>query len=121
LIGSFVFPILAAAYYWLPHLTGRMSVYRLGTTVFWLIFVGLNLTFFVMHLTGLLGMPRRVDIYAPETGWEWPNLVSSIGGFVMAAGFALFVLDIVLQLRYGRVSERNPWQATTLEWATPTP
>jgi len=121
LIGSFIFPMLAAAYYWLPHLTGRMPICRLGTTAFWLIFIGLNLTFLVMHLTGLLGMPRRIDIYAPQSGWEWPNLVSSIGGFVMAGGFALFVLDIFLQLRYGRVCEQNPWQATTLEWATPTP
>jgi len=121
LIGSFIFPMLAAAYYWLPHVTGRMAVYRLGTTAFWLIFIGLNMTFLVMHLTGLLGMPRRVDIYPAQAGWEWPNLVSSIGGFVMASGFSLFVLDIFLQLRYGRVCEKNPWRATTLEWASPTP
>jgi cytochrome c oxidase subunit I+III len=121
LVGGFVFPMLAAAYYWLPHFTGRvMAHHRLSVPAFWLIFGGFNLTFFLMHLTGLLGMPRRVATY-PRKRWDWLNLVSSIGGFVMTIGFALFVLDVVVQLRFGRASGRNPWKARTLEWATPTP
>src|SRR5690606_11364022 len=92
LVGGFVFPMLAAAYYWLPHFTGRTSVSWLSFPAFWFIFLGFNVTFFGMHLTGLRGMPRRVDAYPVEAGWDWLNLVSSIGGFVMAAGFALFVI-----------------------------
>ena len=61
--GAFAFPMLAALYYWLPLLTGRTAVHRLSVPAFWLVFVGFNLTFFMMHLTGLLGMPRRVYTY----------------------------------------------------------
>jgi len=121
LVGGFVFPIMAAAYYWLPHLTGRQPMFQLGHAVFWLVFIGFNLTFFLMHLTGLLGMPRRIWTYAESYGWDWLNLLSSIGGFVMTIGFALFVLDILLQARFGPKTGRNPWGAASLEWATPIP
>ncbi len=121
LVGGFVFPMLAAAYYWLPHISGRVSNHGLSVPAFWLIFGGFNLTFFAMHLTGLLGMPRRVASYPPEAKWDWLNLVSSIGGFVMTIGFALFVLDVIVQVRFGTAFRRNPWRAKTLEWATPTP
>ncbi|MGN5375593.1 cytochrome c oxidase subunit I [Sphingomonas hankookensis] len=121
LVGGFVFPMLAAAYYWLPHFTGRGRVMRLGEAAFWLILIGFNLTFFLMHLTGLLGMPRRIDTYPEGMGWTWLNLLSSVGSFLMAFGFALFAIDVALQIWLGRLHKRNPWQAGTLEWAMPTP
>ncbi|HEX2525431.1 MAG TPA: cytochrome c oxidase subunit I [Geminicoccus sp.] len=121
LVGGFVFPMLAAAYYWLPHFTGREHVYKLGYFAFWLIFIGFNMTFFLMHLTGLLGMPRRVWTYPGSFGWDGLNLLSSIGGFVMTMGFALVALDFLLQVRFGPKTARNPWEAGTLEWATPVP
>ncbi len=121
LVGGFVFPMLAAAYWWLPHLTGRRRVTRVGEAAFWLIFIGFHATFLVMHLTGLLGMPRRIDGYTAGLGWTVPNLISSIGGFVQAIGFALVALDIALQATLGRRHGRDPWQAETLEWAMPTP
>ena len=74
-----------------------------------------------MHLTGLLGMPRRVDAYPVEAGWDWLNLISSIGSFIMSAGFALFVVDLIVQVRFGTGFRRNPWRASTPEWAMPTP
>ncbi|HLT98114.1 MAG TPA: cytochrome c oxidase subunit I [Burkholderiaceae bacterium] len=121
LVGGMVFPVLAAAYYWLPHFTGRMPARHLGKVSFWLIFLGFHLTFLPMHLTGLAGMPRRVHSYSVESGWDLLNLVSSIGGFMQAVGFAVFVIDIVMHIRVGRVAPRNPWGAGTLEWAMPTP
>lgn len=121
LVGGFVFPMMAAAHYWLPHFTGRVSDHRLSVPAFWLIFVGFNMTFLPMHLTGLLGMPRRVHAYPVEAGWDWLNLASSVAGFLMAAGFALFVVDVMVQARFGRAFRRNPWRAKTLEWAMPTP
>jgi cytochrome c oxidase subunit I+III len=121
LVGGTVFPLLAGAYYWLPHVTGRMPAPVLGTVAFWLIFIGFNLTFFIMHLTGLEGMPRRVYTYPAGLGWEDLNLLSSIGGFVMAAGFAVFVLDMALHGIFGRPAPANPWSAHTLDWAMPTP
>jgi cytochrome c oxidase subunit I+III len=121
LVGGFIFPMLAAAYYWLPHFTGRAARHSLAIPAFWMIIIGFNLTFLVMHWTGLLGMRRRITTYAADSGWEWPNLLSSVGGFVMAIGFALFTIDVLLQWRFGKRSARNPWAAGTLEWAMPTP
>lgn len=121
LIGGMMFPVLAAATYWLPHLTGRMPSGRVSVSAFWLIFIGFNLSFLPMHLTGLLGMPRRIYTYGADTGWDMLNLLSSLGGFVQAIGFGLFVLDIFLHVRLGRAAPRNPWNAGTLEWAMPTP
>ncbi|MCH8488712.1 MAG: cytochrome c oxidase subunit I [Oceanicaulis sp.] len=121
LIGGFVFPMLAATSYWLPLMTGRMPVFSVSRSAFWLIFLGFHGTFLIMHFTGLLGMPRRVFTYEGGLGWDAPNLISSIGSFVMAAGFALFVVDIVLQLRFGRRFRRNPWGGTGLDWAMPAP
>ncbi|MFC3073624.1 cytochrome c oxidase subunit I [Shinella pollutisoli] len=121
LVGGFVFPMLAAAYYWLPHIFGRQPVQHLSHAAFWTIFIGFNLTFFAMHLTGLRGMPRRISTYPPEAGWETLNLVSSMGGFVMTTGFALVALDLLLLAVFGKPFRRNPWRAGTLEWAMPTP
>ena len=74
-----------------------------------------------MHLTGLLGMPRRIYGYHAHDGWTALNLLSSVGAFVMTIGFGLLLIDLLVQLRYGRRSRRDPWQATTLEWAMPLP
>lgn len=121
LVGGFVFPMIAGLYYWFPHVAGRMTNARMGATAFWLVFIGFNVAFFVMHLTGLLGMPRRVYTYPPAHGWDIPNLISSIGGFVMSAGFAVLFVDFVTSWFLGRRAPRNPWGAETLEWATPRP
>ncbi|MBD8065655.1 cytochrome c oxidase subunit I [Devosia sp. PTR5] len=121
LVGGFVFPMLAALYHWLPHITGRQSVYRLSVPAFWLIFIGFNMTFFLMHLTGLMGMPRRISSYPSNWGWDWLNLLSSVGGFVLTIGFAMVLADILMQLRFGERFGRDPWKAQTLEWATATP
>jgi cytochrome c oxidase subunit I+III len=119
--GAAAFPLLAAFYYWLPLLSGRRAVYQLSIPAFWLIFIGFNLTFFLMHLVGLLGMPRRIFTYPAIEGWVWLNLLSSVGGFIMTIGFALVVIDLLAQLRYGRRVRRDPWNAATLEWAMPIP
>ena len=121
LVGGMFFPLMAGLYYWLPLLSGRMPSERLGRLGFWLVFIGFNLTFLLMHLTGLLGMPRRVYTYEAGLGWDWLNLLSSVGGFIMAAGVAAVIIDVALHLRYGRRAPRNPWQADTLEWALDTP
>jgi len=119
--GAFAFPFLAALYYWLPHLTGRTALHRLSVPAFWLIFIGFNLTFLVMHLVGLLGMPRRIFTYTGHEGWTGLNLVASIGSFIMTIGFGLLVIDLGVHLLYGRRVRRDPWKAATLEWAMPIP
>ncbi|CAI06208.1 putative cytochrome c oxidase subunit I [Aromatoleum aromaticum EbN1] len=121
LVGGMFFPLVAAVYYWLPHFSGRMPSPRLGRWGFWLVFGGFNLTFLVMHWTGLLGMPRRAYTYAPGLGWDVPNLVSSIGSFIMAIGIATVLVDVLLHFRFGVRAAPNPWHADTLEWATRLP
>ena len=121
LIGGFIFPMVGGLYYWLPRFTGRVSHALLGRVGFWLVFIGFNLTFLVMHLTGLLGMPRRVHTYESGLGWDWLNLVSSMGSFVMTFGFAAILVDFGLTIFFGRRAPRNPWRANTLEWAAPIP
>jgi cytochrome c oxidase subunit I+III len=121
LVGGMLFPFLGGLYYWLPHFSGRMPSERLSRAGFWLTFIGFNGTFLVMHWTGLLGMPRRVYTYPSGLGWDGPNLVSSIFGFVMAFGVAAVLLDLALHGRFGRKAPRNPWDADTLEWASGTP
>lgn len=121
LIGGFVFPILAGLYYWLPHFTGHTRFFHLGKMAFALVFLGFHGTFLAMHWVGLLGQRRRIETYDAEAGWGAINLVSSIGGFVMAIGLGLVLVDIVLHLVITGHRTRNPWRAGTLEWAMMTP
>jgi cytochrome c oxidase subunit 1/cytochrome c oxidase subunit I+III len=121
LFGGAVFPILAAVYYWMPKVTGRLLSERLGKLSFWLIFIGFNLLFFPMHLSGLLGMPRRVYTYAPGLGWDGWNLASSIGAYVVALGFLVTVVNFLRSLRRGEPAGDDPWGGDSLEWATSSP
>jgi cytochrome c oxidase subunit I+III len=121
LIGGVAFPIFAGVYFWFPKFTGKLLDERLGKWNFWLLFVGVNVTFFPMHQVGLMGMPRRVYTYEAGQGWAIFNLISTIGVFVIAAGIAVFIWNVVRTLRRGEPAEDNPWGADTLEWALPSP
>ncbi|KGF69042.1 cytochrome B561 [Hoeflea sp. BAL378] len=121
LFGGFVFPVLAGIYYWLPLVTGNRRFFRLGEMAFALIFVGFHVTFLAMHWVGLMGQRRRISTYAPEDGWTAINLISSVGGFVMAFGLAMVLIEIVLTLVVRHRAPRNPWRSGTLEWAVPRP
>ncbi|GAB3137618.1 hypothetical protein GCM10027290_03650 [Micromonospora sonneratiae] len=121
LFGGAVFPILAATYFWLPKITGRMFSQRLARWAFWLVFIGMNVTFFPMHLAGLLGMPRRVYTYPGGLGWDPWNLLATVGAYVLAAGLLLVVVSIVHALRRGRAAPDDPWGGDGLEWATSSP
>ncbi|WP_343731346.1 cytochrome c oxidase subunit I [Duganella sp.] len=116
LIGGLVFPMFAALYYWLPLVNGHQLSERLGRWVFGMMFVGMNLAFFPMHISGLLGMPRRVYTYSSEMGWDALNLASSIGALILAAGIVLFMVDAARTLSRPKREHGNPWQAGTLEW-----
>ncbi len=121
LIGGMMFPLFAGLYYWLPLASGRMPSESLSRTAFWLTFIGFNLAFLPMHLTGLLGMPRRVHNYSPLLQVEWLNLLSTAASFVLAAGILAILIDAGLCFLHGRRARRNPWRAGTLEWALPWP
>jgi cytochrome c oxidase subunit I+III len=116
LVGGMVFPLFATFYYWTPMVAKRQLSERLGRWVFWLMFIGFNVAFFPMHLTGLRGMPRRVWTYPADVGWDWLNMISTAGAYIFAAGVAVFVLDLFRNFRAGEGGPDNPWGAGTLEW-----
>jgi heme/copper-type cytochrome/quinol oxidase subunit 1 len=119
--GALAFPMLAAFYYWLPLLTGRTAVHKLSLPAFWLVFIGFNMTFFMMHLTGLLGMPRRVYTYADGMGWDSLNMITSVGSVVLAVGVLVLIVNVIKSLKSGAPAGANPWDAPTLEWSVPSP
>ena len=121
LFGGMVFPVLAGVYYFYPFLRKKLLSETLGRWAFWLIFTGFNVTFLPMHLTGLKGMPRRVFTYPESSGWGWLNLISTIGAFVIAAGFAVFLYDLLRPKKDQPQIPRNPWGAGTLEFSHEVP
>jgi cytochrome c oxidase subunit I+III len=121
LLGGVTFPIFAALSYWLPKFTGRLLDERWGKIGFWLSFIGLNLTFFPMHIVGLLGMPRRVYTYEVGLGWDIYNLLSTIGSLILGLGVLVFVINVFRSVRGGERAGNNPWGADSLEWATTSP
>jgi cytochrome c oxidase subunit 1 len=121
LIGGGVFPLLGAIVYWFPKVVGRMANETAGKISFWLTFVGFHLAFFPMHILGLMGMPRRVYTYPADMGWGPWNLASTIGAYVLAAGLAIYFLNLLISARRGPIAPPNPWGAGGLEWATSSP
>jgi cytochrome c oxidase subunit I+III len=121
IFGAAVFPILGGIYYWFPKVTGRMYHERIGQTSFWLTFAGTTLTFFPMHIVGLIGMPRRQYTYPSGLGWDGYNLIETIGAYLLAAGLLLIVANLVLSLSKGERVGNDPWGGDTLEWATTSP
>jgi cytochrome c oxidase subunit 1 len=121
LIGGSLFGLLAGAYYWWPKITGRFLDERLGKLQFWIIFVGFNLAFFPQHYLGAIGMPRRIFTYGPGRGWEFWNLMSTIGAFGIAVSILLFMINAIRSLRRGPVAGPDPWDGRTLEWRTSSP
>jgi cytochrome c oxidase subunit 1/cytochrome c oxidase subunit I+III len=121
LFGGAVFPIFAAIYYWTPKMFGRLMHEGLGKLSFWLIFLGFNLTFFPMHIAGLLGMPRRTYTYHAGLGWDLWNLLSTIGGYVLTLGILVVVVNFARSVRRGEPAGPDPWAAPDLEWATSSP
>lgn len=117
LIGGAVMPVFAAFYYWIGMTSKRPLSERLGRWVFWLFFAGVHITFLPMHLTGLMGMPRRVYTYLPGMEWEWTNLISTIGAFVIGAGVLLFLVDLARNFRFTTLEGAgNTYGGGTLEW-----
>ena len=116
-----VFAIFGGFYYWFPKMTGRCISERLGKLHFWITFVGVNLTFFPMHFTGLAGMPRRIPDY-PDAFAGW-NAISTYGSYISAIGVLVFLYAIWRGFAAGEEAGENPWGegATTLEWTLPSP
>jgi cytochrome c oxidase subunit I len=121
LIGGALFPLFGAFHYWFPKLTGRMINESLGKLSFWLLFIGFNVTFFPMHILGMNGMTRRIYTYASELGWANLNLLATCGAFLIAIGGIVFMVNAISSMRARANAGPDPWEASTLEWATDSP
>src|SRR5262244_1223497 len=121
IVGGILFAVFGAFYYWYPKMTGRMLSERLGKWHFWLFLIGFHMTFDVMHIPGLLGMPRRIYTYEPGRGWDTLNLIVSIGALIQAVAILVFVWNLIISYFKGAKAGNDPWDAWTLEWSTSSP
>jgi cytochrome c oxidase subunit 1 len=121
LFGGSIFGLTAGAYYWWPKMFGRMLDERLGKVHFWLMFIGMNLTFFPMHFLGLNGMPRRVYTYTAESNFTFLNQVQTVGALLLVAAFTVFIVNVIRTWRRPADAPADPWNGATLEWSIPSP
>src|SRR5271170_5245733 len=121
LVGAIVFNVFAGIYYWYPKVTGRMLSEKLGKWHFWLFFIGFHVTFDIMHIPGLLGMPRSIYTYEANRGWGTLNMIVSIGGLIQAIAVLIFAVNLIWSYFKGKEAGNDPWDAWTLEWSTPSP
>ncbi len=121
LFGGTLFGMISGLYYWFPKMSGRMLSERIGKAQFWLMVIGFNMTFFVQHFLGLMGMTRRTFTYPDLPGWETLNMISTVGAFVLGFSVLMVGYNLLWSLRHGEKAGDNPWQAWTLEWATSSP
>jgi cytochrome c oxidase subunit I+III len=121
MVGGTVFGVFAGIYFWFPKMFGRMLSERVGVASFWLMVVGFNLTFFPMHMSGLLGMPRRIYTYAVNDGVTLPNMLSTVGNYVMALGILVTLANILWSRKRGAVAGDDPWNGESLEWLATSP
>jgi len=123
LFGGAIFALIGGIYYWAPKFSGRMMNETLGHLNFWVMLVGFNLTFFPMHMSGLLGMPRRIYTYQDGMGWDLWNLMATVGAFTIALSVLIFLINFIINiiLKKGAVAGPDPWDARTLEWTISSP
>jgi hypothetical protein len=94
---------------------------RIGHWQFWTMLIGFNLTFAPMHVLGLNGMPRRIYTYPEGMGWELWNRVETVGSIVIALSVLMFMYNVWVTRKQGKVAGNDPWDARTLEWTIPSP
>jgi cytochrome c oxidase subunit 1 len=121
LFGGSIFGIFAGIYYWGPKFTGRLLGEGLGKLNFWLMFIGMNITFFPMHFVGMNGMPRRVYTYTADSGFEIFNMISSLGYIILFFSFAVFIINFLRSFKHGAEAGHDPWDAPGLEWSISSP
>ena len=121
LVGGALMGIFSGIYFWWPKAYGHFLNEKLGKINFWLMFIGMNIQFGPMHWLGMNGMPRRVYTYADNMGWEVSNLYATLGGFILALGILVFVINIFVSKKQNVISSADPWDGRTLEWSIPSP
>ena len=126
LFGGAFFGFIGGFYFWWPKVFGHRLREGLGKAHFWVMLVGFNLTFGPMHILGLQGMPRRTHSYFDGYGFNFWNLVSTVGAFLIAVAFLIFFTNIWLSRRDAKAGRLDhpgpdPWDSRSLEWMTASP
>ncbi len=121
LFGGAIFGYVAGVYYWFPKWTGRMLHEGWGKLHFWLMLIGFNLTFAPMHILGLNGMPRRTYRYGEGLGWDFWNLMATVGSLIIGVSFLVFLYNILRSRKHGAIAGNDPWDGRTLEWTISSP
>lgn len=121
IFGGSVLGLFGGVYYYFPKITGRFLSEKLGHWHFWLTMIGMNLTFFPMHFSGMLGMPRRYYQYDAGQGFELFNMMSSVGTAILIVGTLFGLINIWKSWHSGEHASSNPWGASTIEWSIPSP
>ncbi len=123
LVGGALFSFFAAAYYWIPKMSGRLMSEKLGTIQFLIFFLGFNLAFYPMHQLGIEGMPRRTYHYVQSPEWGLLNLIATIGVYLIALSVTIFIYNFIssIVMKGGKIADDDPWEGDTLEWATSSP
>jgi cytochrome c oxidase subunit 1 len=121
MVGGAVLGFLGGMHFWWPKITGRLYPEGWGRLAAVIVFIGFNLTFFPQFILGYLGMPRRYWDYSHMPEWQGLNVLSTAGASILAVGYLLPMVYMLWSLRYGKIAGDNPWQATGLEWRTPSP
>jgi len=119
MVGGTVMAYLGGIHFWWPKISGRLYPEGWARFAALIVFVGFNLTFFPQFILGYLGMPRRYHAYPPE--FQVLNVMSSAGASILAVGYLLPMVYLAWSMRYGKAAGDNPWDATGLEWQTPSP
>ncbi len=127
LFGGAILGIFSGLYYWWPKVFGKMLSEAWGKWNFWMMTIGMNLTFGPMHIVGLQGQPRRMYVHTAARNGEgffnitfW-NLISSIGAFILGIGVLLFFINVFISSRRPEKAPLDPWDARSLEWLTTSP
>src|SRR5262249_45631973 len=115
--GGSLTAFLAAAHYWFPKMFGRTYSERVGLLTSSAVFIGFVLTFLPQFLLGNEGMPRRYYSY-PER-YQWLNVLSSGGAWLLGGALALTLLNLLVALKWGARATGNPWGSRSFEWFTP--
>jgi cytochrome c oxidase subunit 1 len=119
MVGGAIMAYLGGIHFWWPKITGRMYPEFWGKLSAGIIFMGFNLTFFPQFVLGYLGMPRRYHAYPPE--FQMLNVLSTAGASILAIGYVLPLVYLLWSLKFGAIAGDNPFNATGLEWQTPSP
>lgn len=119
MFGGTAFIFFAAIHYWFPKMFGRMYNELWAKIAVGVMFVGFNMLYFPMFILGYMGMPRRYYDYLPE--YEGLHILSTVGSWVLIAGLAIMIINLIKAARSPKNAPMNPWGGITLEWQVPSP